>query len=331
MNYVLGIETSCDETGAAIVKEGRKVISNYLSSQVPIHGTFGGVVPEIASRQHLIHITRMVNRVLKEADCEPDAIAVTQGPGLMGSLLVGVNFAKAFAWSKKIPIIPIHHIEGHIFSSMLLEKSPDFPFLSLVVSGGHTMLIECKVPHHYTIIGNTRDDAVGECFDKVARILGLPYPGGPSIQKSADNGNPRYYSFPQGLANSNSLEFSYSGLKTAVLYKVREVPENERSTQWVSDISASFQWSAIDVLVTKTKMAIKKTGMKRLVVAGGVSANALLRKRLTEELDIDVFLPDFKYCLDNGAMIASAGYYRLMNGYSADFTFTANPSISLNE
>lgn len=330
MRYVLGIETSCDETGIAIVKDGKEVISNYLASQVPIHADYGGVVPEIASRQHLIHISRLVRRVLNETNCEPDSVAVTQGPGLMGSLLVGVNFAKAFAWTKKIPIIPIHHIEGHIYSSMLLDKSPDFPFLSLVVSGGHTMLIKCKVPHKYEIIGNTRDDAVGESFDKVARILGLPYPGGPSIQKSAENGNPKYCSFPQGLVNSDSLEFSYSGLKTAVLYKVREVPEVERTPQWVSDISASFQWSAIDVLITKTKLAIKKTGLKRLVVAGGVSANALLRKRLTEELDIDVFLPEFKYCLDNGAMIASAGYYRLKSGYSSDFSFTANPSLSLN-
>ncbi len=331
MKYILGIETSCDETGIAIVKDGTEVISDYLASQVPIHADFGGVVPEIASRQHLIHISRLLRKVLSETEYEPEAVAVTQGPGLMGSLLVGVNFAKAFAWSKKIPIIPVHHIEGHIYSSMLLEKKPSFPFLALIVSGGHTMLIKCKVPHKYEIIGNTRDDAVGECFDKVARILGLPYPGGPSIQKSAEKGNPRYYTFPQGLANSESLEFSYSGLKTAVLYKVREVPESERTNQWISDISSSFQWSAIDVLITKTKLAIRKTGLKRLVVAGGVSANALLRKRLKEELDIDVFLPEFKYCLDNGAMIASAGYYRLKNGYSSDYSFTANPSLALNE
>ncbi len=330
MKYLLGIETSCDETGIAIVKEGREVISNYLASQVPIHADFGGVVPEIASRQHLIHITRLVKKVLDESHCEPDAVAVTRGPGLMGSLLVGVNFAKAYAWAKKIPIIPIHHIEGHIYSSMLLETPPQFPFLSLVVSGGHTMLVICAEPHKYQIIGNTRDDAVGECFDKVARILGLPYPGGPSIQKTAENGNPKFYSFPQGLAGSESLEFSYSGLKTAVLYKVREVPEKERTEQWIADISASFQWSAIDVLVSKTKLALKKTGLKQLVVAGGVSANALLRKRLKEELDIEVFLPEFKYCLDNGAMIASAGFYRLKNGYTADFTFTADPSLSLN-
>ncbi|MGC8738705.1 MAG: tRNA (adenosine(37)-N6)-threonylcarbamoyltransferase complex transferase subunit TsaD [Candidatus Hydrogenedens sp.] len=330
MKYVLGIESSCDETGVAIVKEGREVITNYLASQVPIHADFGGVVPEIASRQHLIHISRLVKKVLEETNNEPDAVAVTQGPGLMGSLLVGVNFAKAFAWSRKIPIIPIHHIEGHIFASMLLEHQPEYPFLSLVVSGGHTLLIKCKMPHQYEIIGNTRDDAVGECFDKVARILGLPYPGGPSIQKSAENGNSRYYSFPQGLADRESLEFSYSGLKTAVLYKVRDVPEIERTPQWIADVSASFQWSAIDVLLTKTKIALKKTGLKRLVVAGGVSANALLRKRLKEELDVDVFLPEFKYCLDNGAMIASAGYFRLKNGYSADFSFTANPSLPLN-
>ncbi len=330
MKYILGIETSCDETGVSIVEEGSRVITNYISSQVPIHATYGGVVPEIASRQHLIHISRLVKKVLQESDVIPEAVAVTRGPGLMGSLLVGVNFAKAFAWARQIPIMPIHHIEGHIFSSMLSEKKPGFPFLSLVVSGGHTMLVNCKFPHNYEIIGNTRDDAVGECFDKVARILGLPYPGGPSIQKTAEDGNYKYYSFPQGLANGESLEFSYSGLKTAVLYKVREVAEKDRTAQWLSDISASFQWSAIDVLISKTKIALKKTGLKNLVIAGGVSANALLRKRAKEELDAEVFLPELKYCLDNGAMIAAAAYSRFINGYNSDFTFTADPSLSLN-
>lgn len=330
MKYVLGIETSCDETGLAIVEEGSQVIINYISSQVPIHATYGGVVPEIASRQHLIHISRLAKKVLQESNVIPNAVAVTCGPGLMGSLLVGVNFAKAFAWARQIPIMPIHHIEGHIFSAMLSEKKPGFPFLSLVVSGGHTMLVNCKIPHNYEIIGNTRDDAVGECFDKVARILGLPYPGGPSIQKTAERGNYKYYSFPQGLSNGESLEFSYSGLKTAVLYKVREVAEKDRTTQWLSDISASFQWSAIDVLISKTKIALKKTGLKNLVIAGGVSANALLRERAKKELDAEVFLPELKYCLDNGAMIASAAYSRFMKGYKADFTFTADPSLPLN-
>ncbi|MCA1901583.1 MAG: tRNA (adenosine(37)-N6)-threonylcarbamoyltransferase complex transferase subunit TsaD [Candidatus Hydrogenedens sp.] len=330
MTYTLGIETSCDETGIAIVKDGKTAIVNLIASQVPIHSTYGGVVPEIASRQHLIHISRLVNKAISETNIPSiDMVAVTQGPGLMGSLLVGVNFAKAFAWAQKIPIIPIHHIEGHIFSSMLSNHSPDFPFLSLVVSGGHTMLIKCKEPHKYEIIGNTRDDAVGECFDKVARILGLPYPGGPSIQKVSEDGNPFAFKFPQGLANSESLEFSYSGLKTAVLYKVREIPEQEKNPQWLSDITASFQWTAIDVLINKTKIALKKTGIKSLVIAGGVSANALLRKRAKDELDAEVFLPEMQYCLDNGAMIASAGYSRIVNGYTSDFTFTANPSLPL--
>lgn len=327
--YVLGIETSCDETGVAIVEDGRKVIANYFASQVPIHAQFGGVVPEIASRQHLIHISNLVRKVLDESKVVPDAVAVTQGPGLMGSLLVGVNFAKAYAWAKKIPIIPVHHIEGHIFSAMLLERAPDFPFLSLVVSGGHTMLIYCRAPHSYEIIGNTRDDAVGECFDKVARLLGLSYPGGPSIQKTAGNGNPHAIKFPLGLSSGDNLEFSYSGLKTAVLYKVKDTPESDRTEQWLADISASFQWCAIEVLINKTKLALKKTGLKRLVIGGGVSANALLRKRAMDELDAEIFLPDFKYCLDNGAMIASAGYSRLLHGYNSDFSFTANPSLSL--
>ncbi|MCX8063977.1 MAG: tRNA (adenosine(37)-N6)-threonylcarbamoyltransferase complex transferase subunit TsaD [Candidatus Hydrogenedentes bacterium] len=327
--YVLGIETSCDETGVAIVKNGRDVINNYFATQVPIHAQFGGVVPEIASRQHLIHITYLVRKVLEESNAIPDAVAVTQGPGLMGSLLVGVNFAKAYAWANKIPIIPIHHIEGHIFSAMLLEKSPEFPFLALVVSGGHTMLIECKAPHEYKIIGNTRDDAVGECFDKVARLLGLPYPGGPSIQKTAEKGNPHAIKFPLGLSSGENLEFSYSGLKTSVLYKIKDTPQSEKTEQWLADISASFQWCAIEVLINKTKLALKKTGLKKLVIGGGVSANALLRKRAVEELDAEIFLPPLKYCLDNGAMIASAGYSRLFHGYQSDFSFTANPSLPL--
>lgn len=326
---VLGIETSCDETGIAIVQEGRSVVANYFASQVPIHAQFGGVVPEIASRQHLIHITHLVRKVLSESNVNPDAVAVTQGPGLMGSLLVGVNFAKAYAWANKIPIIPVHHIEGHIFSAMLLENPPDFPFLSLIVSGGHTMLINCKAPHNYEVIGNTRDDAVGECFDKVARLLGLPYPGGPSIQRTAEKGNPYAMKFPLALSTSENLEFSYSGLKTAVLYKVRATPESEKTEQWLADITASFQWCAIEVLILKTKLALKMTGLKRLVIGGGVSANALLRRRAMEELDAEVFLPELKYCLDNGAMIASAGYSRLMHGFQADFSFTANPSLPL--
>ncbi len=327
--YILGIETSCDETGIAIVEDGRNVISNYFASQVPIHAQFGGVVPEIASRQHLIYITSLVKRVLEESNVKLDAVAVTQGPGLMGSLLVGVSFAKAYAWANKIPIVPIHHIEGHIFSAMLLENPPEFPFLSLIVSGGHTMLVNCRAPHNYEVIGNTRDDAVGECFDKVARLLGLPYPGGPSIQKKAEKGNPRAIKFPLGLSSTDNLEFSYSGLKTAVLYKVKDTPEAERTEEWLADITASFQWSAIEVLIIKTKLALKMTGLKRLVIGGGVSANALLRKRAMEELDAEVFLPELKYCLDNGAMIASAGYSRLIHGYHSDFSFTANPSLPL--
>ena len=315
MSLVLGIETSCDETGLAIVRDGREVLANEVASQIDIHKEFGGVVPEIASRQHTQIISQLTDKVLATAGVTPeqlDAIAVTVGPGLQGSLMVGTCFGKALAYVWGKPFVPVHHIEGHIYSAFLGEAAPEFPLLALIVSGGHTQLIRCDGPHSYDIIGTTRDDAVGESFDKVARLLGLSYPGGPSIQRAAAEGNPTAYAFPRAMSSKDTLDFSYSGLKTSVLYALRENPAAN-----VADIAASFQAAAVDALIRKTIQALKQTGLPRLVVAGGVAANKLLRERLEADMPVPVFVPPFKYCIDNGAMIAAAGAARFANGVGA--------------
>ena len=323
MSVILGIESSCDETGIAIVRGGTEVLANEIASQIDVHAVFGGVVPEIASRQHTKIISQLVDQVLGAVDEPIDAIAATQGPGLMGSLLVGLSFAKALAYSWQKPFVPVHHIEGHIFSAFLGEKTPSFPFLALIVSGGHTQIIQCDAAHHYQILGTTRDDAVGESFDKVARLLELPYPGGPSIQKASVGGDPAAYDFPRAMRHKGNLEFSYSGLKTAVLYAMQKGEVN------VADVAASFQAAAIDILLIKIKQAIRQTSAQRLVIAGGVAANQLLRDRTTSELDVEVFLPPFKYCIDNGAMIAAAGHSRFEHGLTGDFSTTPSPSFAL--
>jgi N6-L-threonylcarbamoyladenine synthase len=330
MSILLGIETSCDETGIAVVKDGRQVLSNVVSSQIEVHRLFGGVVPEIASRMHTEIISQLVEQALNEAglpitESSPpvDAVAATFGPGLMGSLLVGLSFGRALAYAWNIPFLPVHHIEGHLFSAFLSDSPPSFPYLALVVSGGHTQLVQCDRPHSYQLLASTRDDAVGECFDKVARLLNLPYPGGPSIQKAAENGNDRAYVFPRGLAAKDTLDFSYSGLKTAVLYSLRENPNAP-----VADVAASFQKAAVDALLLKTAAAIKLTGIHRLVIAGGVAANRLLRTAAAT-LDAELFLPPFAYCLDNGAMIAAAADSRLRNGCPLPPDIPAAASLSL--
>lgn len=314
VSSILGIETSCDETGIAVVKDGISVLSNVVASQIDTHRLFGGVVPEIASRMHTEVIYQLVRQALEEAGLSfnngappVDAVAATFGPGLMGSLLVGLSFGRALAMAWGIPFVPVHHIEGHLFSAFLGKVRPEFPYLALVVSGGHTQIVQCDAPHAYKILASTRDDAVGECFDKVARLLGLPYPGGPSIQKAAEKGNPRAFSFPIGLASRDTLDFSYSGLKTAVLYKLREHPGAD-----VADVAASFQHAAVEALVVKTAQAIEQTGIHRLVIAGGVAANRLLRESAAR-LDAQLFLPPFAYCLDNGAMIAAAAHSRILH------------------
>jgi N6-L-threonylcarbamoyladenine synthase len=323
VNVLLGIETSCDETGIAAVADGRHILANEVASQVAIHAPFGGVVPEIASRQHTRCICQLTDRVRAQFDGDFHAVAATCGPGLMGSLLVGLNFAKALAFAWRVPFVPVHHIEGHLFSVFLNGEDVDWPFLALIVSGGHTMLVRCDRPHVYRLLGSTRDDAVGECFDKVARLLGLPYPGGPAIQKAAVNGNPEAVDFPRSMTNSEDFDFSYSGLKTAVLYEWRK---NRTS---VEDIAASFQAAAVDILIRKTNQAIAATKSSRLVVAGGVAANALLRTRLVNELDLPVHIPPLALCLDNGAMIAAAGASRLEHGFSGTIRDTATPNLPL--
>jgi len=323
MTRILGIETSCDETGLAVVEDGRRIVADEIASQIDVHKEFGGVVPEIASRRHTDCISQLAERVMAAADGNVDAIAATNGPGLMGSLMVGVNFAKALSYAWALPFVPVHHIEGHIFASFLTDNPPSFPFLALVVSGGHTCLIDCQRPHHYVILGTTRDDAVGESFDKVARLLGLPYPGGPSIQKASEGGDPEAVTFPRAMVHDDSLDFSYSGLKTAVLYEMRDRGGD------AADIAASFQAAAIDVLLIKTKRALKKTRAKRLVLAGGVAANRLLRERLTSELTQDVHMPSIRLCVDNGAMIAAAAQSRLDHGMIGSLRTTPNPNLPL--
>ncbi len=330
MSVIVGIETSCDETGIAVVQDGVRVLANVVSSQIDTHRVFGGVVPEIASRMHTEIISHLMEQALTEAGLYPlnggapvDAVAATFGPGLMGSLLVGLSFGRALACAWNIPFLPIHHIEGHLFSAFLGEKAPSFPYLALVVSGGHTQIIQCDAPHRYQILATTRDDAVGECFDKVARLLGLPYPGGPSIQKAAETGDDRAFDFPRGLAGKDTLDFSYSGLKTAVLYMLRDKPGAS-----VPDVAASFQRAAVDALMQKTALAIKQSGIHRLVIAGGVAANKRLRESAAQ-LDAALFLPPFVYCLDNGAMIAAAAHSRLRHGCSLPPDAPAAASLPL--
>ena len=321
---ILGIETSCDETGIAVVADGRRIVAGEVASQIAVHAAFGGVVPEIASRQHTECISQLTQAVLADANVELHAVAATIGPGLMGSLLVGVSFAKALALSWYLPFVPVHHLEGHLFSAFLSDAPPEFPFLALIVSGGHTCLIFCSRPHHYEQLGTTRDDAIGESFDKVARLLDLPYPGGPSIQKAAEAGNPHAVAFPRPMCGrDDGLDFSYSGLKTAVLYELRD-----RGGE-VADIAASFQAAAVDILMIKTRQALQSTRAQRLVVAGGVAANRLLRERLAAELDVPVHIPPLSLCVDNGAMIAAAGASRLAHGMVGDLRATPTPNLLL--
>lgn len=326
MSVVLGIETSCDETGVAIVRDGHTILANELASQISEHAVFGGVVPEIASRAHTEVIYALCERALDSAHgVHIDAVAATAGPGLMGSLFVGVSFAKALAMAKNLPFVPVHHLEGHILSPFLSGTRAEFPFLALIVSGGHTSLIDCQGLGDYRVLGSTRDDAVGESFDKVARLLGLGYPGGPAIERAASGGNPRAFDFPRALPQPGSFEFSYSGLKTAVLYALQRTPDAR-----VADVAASFQAAAVDALIGKTLAALTYTGARRLVVAGGVAANRLLRERLSASVPVPVLIPPIALCTDNAAMIACAGWYRFHAGHWGDLTATPEPSLSLS-
>ncbi len=330
---VLGVETSCDETSAAII-EDNTVLSSIISSQ-EIHTQFGGVVPELASRAHIRLIVPIVEKALKDSGLDPadiDGLAVTHGPGLVGALLVGVNFIKglAVAWDK--PFVGVNHIEGHIYGNLLSQQTEiRFPIIFLIVSGGHTQIVLMKDHLHYEILGKTRDDAVGEAYDKGAKLLGLGYPGGPKIDNLAKQGNPDYVKFPRALMNNDAFDFSYSGLKTALLVYLNELSEKEKEAR-LPDICASYQKAAVEVLVKKTLRAAQKNGAKTIGIAGGVAANSLLRDWLKLECDqrkYELYLPDIVYCTDNAAMIARAGLEHLKRGERDTQTLNAFPSLIL--
>ena len=316
---ILGIETSCDETGVAVYSTEKGLIANRLHSQVDLHARYGGVVPEIASRDHVRRLLPLVGEALEEAGLErPDAIAYTAGPGLVGALMVGGGMATGLAAAWNCPVIPVHHMEGHLLAPMLEEEPPGFPFLALLVSGGHTMLIGVAGLGRYEVLGTTLDDAVGEAFDKTAKLLGLGYPGGPAVAALADEGDENAYDLPRPMLKRPGLDFSFSGLKTAVMLKVREAEADGNLEAKRADIAASFQRAAVDSLVGKALRAAKQEGFERIVVAGGVGANKLLRAEIARRFPGDVYYPRLAFCTDNGAMIAVAGALRSADAGQAD-------------
>lgn len=349
---VLGIESSCDETAAAVVENGYKLLSNSISSSVDLHAVYGGVVPEIASRSHLGVITPTIKEALNDANCQwsdIDAIAVTYGPGLSGSLLIGIMTARTLAIAKHKPLIPVNHVHSHVYAAMITESplknysfpqsQPQFPILSLIVSGGHTQLVLMTDHKNYKVLGKTADDAVGEAFDKVAKILGLPYPGGPSISKAAQSGNPEAFTLPQSKMSS-PYDFSFSGLKTAVLRAVQELcgkPYDFPSSRLAellnesqkADIAASFQKTAVQTLASKLFKAFEEFKPRSVVVAGGVAANGYLRKTLTSIITAPLFIPDIKLCTDNAAMVASLGFYLPLDAGRPDSAYHLQPVPSL--
>jgi N6-L-threonylcarbamoyladenine synthase len=331
--WIMGIETSCDETAVAIIKNGREIAANVVASQIESHKRFGGVVPEIASRHHVEQITIIIEEALKEANLtfsDLDAIAVTEGPGLVGALLIGVNAAKALAFAHNIPLVPVHHIAGHIYANRLVTEL-NFPLLSLVVSGGHTELVYMKEQGHFEVIGETRDDAAGEAYDKVARTLKLPYPGGPHIDRLAQEGSDTL-NLPRAWLEEGSYDFSFSGLKSAVINTVHNA-EQRGETITPEDLAASFQESVIEVLVKKTVKATEEYKVKQVLLAGGVAANKGLRKALekaySDKADIDLVIPPLNLCTDNAAMIAAAGSIMFEKGIRADLSLNANPGLDI--
>ena len=341
---ILGIETSCDETAAAVVEYGQDesplpvILSNVVASQVELHAQYGGVFPEVASRQHIRAIYPIIDQALQQAHLglgEVDAIAVTRGPGLPGSLVVGMNAAKGLALGSGLPLVGINHLEAHLYSAFLQQtgskpiQEPQFPLVALIVSGGHTELVLMTAHLTYQRLGATLDDAAGEAFDKVARLIGLGYPGGPAIQKAAENGNPKAFNFPRAWLEG-TWDFSFSGLKTAVLREVRKL-EARKTTLPVADLAASFQAAVVDVLVTKTLKASGHFEAKALLVAGGVSANRALRHSVQTRAKCPVHIPHISLCTDNAAMIAAAGYYRFVNGQHDPLDMDVLPNWPLTE
>lgn len=330
----LAIETSCDETSIAVIENGRTILSNIISTQIETHKKFGGVVPEIASRMHVENISQILKSALEEANInldDIDFISVTQGPGLVGALLVGMSFAKALSYSLDIPLVGVNHIKGHICANYLSHQDLEPPFIALVISGGHTYLVDVSGYDEYKVIGRTRDDAVGEAFDKVARALGLPYPGGPMVDKLAKTGNPEAINFPRVYLEEKSYDFSFSGLKTAVLNYLNQM-KLKKETISIEDVAASFQMSVIDVLSEKTFRLLKETKKNKLVIAGGVAANSGIRDVFTKkaiENDIELYIPTITLCTDNAAMIGSAGYYSYISGNKSMLDLKVDANLSL--
>lgn len=334
-NIILSIETSCDETACAVIRNGREVLSDTVFSQIDLHRRYGGVVPEIASRNHLEKISAVVDEALENAGVcaeELDAIAVTQGPGLVGALLVGISYAKGLAYALKKPLVPVHHIEGHIAANYLTDLELKPPFLCLVVSGGHSHLIHVQDYTRFAVLGRTRDDAVGEAYDKVARTLGLPYPGGPEVDRLAKEGDRNKVVFTRTWLEKGSLDFSFSGIKSGVLNHLNSLAMKGESYE-AADIAAGFQEAVVEVLVAKTLEAASRTGMKTVALAGGVAANSRLREALQEACDkqgLTLKIPEFRYCTDNAAMIGCAGYYRYMNGTRGGWDLNAVPNLQID-
>jgi len=309
---ILGLETSCDETGVALYDTEQGLLAEALHSQVDLHAVYGGVVPEIASRDHLRRLLPLIKQVLAEAGKDrPDAIAYTAGPGLVGALMVGSGMANGLGMSWDCPVIPIHHMEGHLLAPMLEDDPPSYPFLALLVSGGHSLLVWVPRLGSYEVLGTTLDDAVGEAFDKTAKLLGLGYPGGPAIAELAENGDSSAWPLPRPMIHREGFDFSFSGLKTAIMLKVREAEQSGILESSKADLAASFQTAAVDSLIKRTLKAARHKNAERLVIAGGVGANRLLRSELTRQFSGHVYYPRLKFCTDNGAMIAVAGALRL--------------------
>jgi N6-L-threonylcarbamoyladenine synthase len=334
---VLAIETSCDETAAAVIENGRALVSSVVASQMELHARYGGVYPEVASRQHVLSIVPVVEQALAQAHitlADVDAVAVTRGPGLAGSLVVGLNAAKGLALGAGIPLVGVNHLEGHIYSSWVYDAgevpppAPQFPLLALLVSGGHTELNLMTDHLTYQRLGSTLDDAAGEAFDKVARLLGLAYPGGPSIQKAAEEGDPTRFKFPRARLEG-TWDFSFSGLKTAVLYEARNFEKSGKHLP-VADMAASFQAAVVDVLVSKTMAAAREFGVKEILVAGGVSANRALRQAIQSQTEFPVHIPRISLCTDNAAMIGAAGYFRYALGYVSEMDLDVQPTWPLS-
>lgn len=333
---ILAIESSCDETAASVTKNGRTILSNVISSQIDLHTLYGGVVPEIASRKHIEKINQVIEEALQEADVtldDLDAIAVTYGPGLVGALLVGVAEAKAIAYAKKLPLVGVHHIEGHISANYIEHPDLEPPFLSLVVSGGHTHLVIVKDYGEYEILGRTHDDAAGEAFDKVARAIGLGYPGGPKIDRLAKEGNPDAIAFPRAKIGDNQYDFSFSGVKSAVLNYLNQMQMKGEEVNR-ADLAASFQKAVVDVLVEHTLQAAKDHNMDKIAIAGGVASNGALRsafEKACEEKGYQFFRPSPIFCTDNAAMIGVAGYYEYKKGTRHGLDLNAVPNLRLGE